>query len=408
MRLGCNRLVRAGPGESCPVYERFTSGIGGPGKSRARDCSDSDMRPRIVTVYRKDLTPHDRDFGGLAPVSMTHIRRLRISEELVRRGFDVDMAVPDEAGVAADGRHPSVARVRLSEIDWRGYDVVKTLYHRGYETLEEYGGAGHPFVISRLASVVGPRDMKGIHFHGAVRERLYATQQRIARSSRYVSLTTPAACELWSDCFGPKENVLLVPGAVDREIPPPAADPYPRDGLKRVLFAGNVYPLDLQPEANRTLLSKLNQLGRLLARRRARLYMMGPGDVSLLDTGSVTYLGAVPYEATWDYFHYADVGVVVSAGSFMHNNESTKIYHYLRAGLPVVSEAGFPNDHVLTESGLGLVVPEGNLALLAEGVDEAASRAWSRDAAIDYVSTRHTWSLRVGVYEALLAKHFGG
>jgi len=57
-------------------------------------------------------------------------------------------------------------------------------------------------------------------------------------------------------------------------------------------------------------------------------------------------MGAVSYERSWDYLHHADVGVLVAAGPFMHNNESTKIYHYLRVGLPVVSEAGFPNDPV--------------------------------------------------------------
>jgi hypothetical protein len=129
--------------------------------------------------------------------------------------------------------------------------------------------------------------------------------------------------------------------------------------------------------------------------------------VSALDSDAVTYLGAIPYEATWNYFHHADVGVVVSAGSFMHNNESTKIYHYLRAGLPVVSEAGFPNDHVVTESGLGFVVENGDLPLMAARIEEAASSAWDRDAAIDYVLRHHTWERRADVYGDLFAECFG-
>ncbi len=44
----------------------------------------------------------------------------------------------------------------------------------------------------------------------------------------------------------------------------------------------------------------------------------------------------------------------------MHNNESTKIYHYLRARLPVVSESGFPTDHVVRESRCGVVVKSGD------------------------------------------------
>ena len=87
----------------------------------------------------------------------------------------------------------------------------------------------------------------------------------------------------------------------------------------------------------------------------------GPGDASRLDARFVTNLGSCLYEESWNYLQHAAVGVVVSAGPFMHNNESTKIYHYLRVGLPVVSEEGFPNDYVVRESGLGSVVPSDDM-----------------------------------------------
>src|SRR5213078_1722747 len=96
-----------------------------------------------------------------------------------------------------------------------------------------------------------------------------------------------------------------------------------------------VYNQRCQAEAHRTIIDKLNALGRELTSRGARLYMCGVGDVSRLNRADVTYLGRLPYHRTWNYFQHADVGVVVSAGAFMHHNESSKIYHYLRAGLPV-------------------------------------------------------------------------
>jgi hypothetical protein len=86
----------------------------------------------------------------------------------------------------------------------------------------------------------------------------------------------------------------------------------------------------------------------------------------------------------------------------MHNNESTKIYSYLRAGLPVVSEAGFPNDRVVRESALGWVVPGGDAAQLAERVMEAAHFSWDRDAGVRYILEHHTWDKRALAYQAIL------
>jgi hypothetical protein len=86
----------------------------------------------------------------------------------------------------------------------------------------------------------------------------------------------------------------------------------------------------------------------------------------------------------------------------MHNNESTKIYHYLRAGLPVVSESGFPNDNVVRESGLGFIVPAGDMDQLAKKVCEAANWPWDRDLAIRYIMANHTWPQRIAVLNSIM------
>ncbi|MDQ3244397.1 MAG: hypothetical protein M3Q09_11760, partial [Gemmatimonadota bacterium] len=115
-----------------------------------------------------------------------------------------------------------------------------------------------------------------------------------------------------------------------------------------------------------------------------------------------TYCGTVTHDESWNFLHFADVGLVVAAGRFMHNNESTKIYHYLRAGLPVVSEAGFPNDNVVRDSGLGFVVDNGALELMAEQVIAAAAMTWDRERAVKYILSNHTWAHRASVYDGLL------
>jgi len=171
-----------------------------------------------------------------------------------------------------------------------------------------------------------------------------------------------------------------------------------------VLFSGNIYHKS-QPEANRVLVQKLNTLGKHLA-SHGRTFFAGPGDTRRLDLRYVTNLGVVSYEASWQHMLHADVGIVVSAGSFMQNNESTKMYYYLRAGLPTVTESGFPNDHIVNESGLGFVTPSDDLEEMASRIVQAARMRWDRAAAIQYVLAHHTWETRARIYDDLLQKHF--
>ncbi len=354
---------------------------------------------RIVSVYHAASE-------GIVLRDMSCIRWLKIAEALARAGHEVDIAT-NEAGWRTDptlvALAPNLRRVPLAAVRWTDYDVVKTVFHGGFETLEKYGGAGHPFIVSKLGSVVGPRDMAGVYFYGAMRAGLWATQEKIHRASRYVTVLSPQAEALWRECHGPRGGFVLVPGGVDANIPPaPAESPFPNDSARKCLFAGNVYTLDYQGEANRVLTGKLNDLGRLLAADGIRVYFLGNGDLDRLNSRYVTNLGNVLYERSWDYFRHADAGIVVSAGPFMHNNESSKIYHYLRAGLPVVSEEGFPNDHVVRESGLGFVASNGDMGRMAELIREAVAARWDRERAVGYVLARHTWDVRVRAYQGVL------
>src|SRR5689334_11870028 len=137
---------------------------------------------RIVTVYNDSR----RQFS---PVEMGVIRWHKVSEALAKRGHRVDMAVSDESlkrrwwprALSVD-MGQNLRRVPFSRVDWHEYDVVKTFYHVGFDTLEQFGGADHPFVISHLGSVVGPSDVEGVYFYGQVREGLYATQERVSKT----------------------------------------------------------------------------------------------------------------------------------------------------------------------------------------------------------------------------------
>jgi glycosyltransferase involved in cell wall biosynthesis len=364
---------------------------------------------KIVIVYEKQLRKHDKRYEVLTPIDMSYIRWFKISEALARRGHQVDIATNEFKWWK--NKLPiimgqNLRRIPLSKIKWSNYDVVKTLFHAGLDTLEAYGGIKHPFIISKLGSVVGSKDMEGIYFYGKMRKWLYSIQRKISKTSKYVTLLSEPAKELWNMCFGIKHNILLVPGGVDRYISPPSQDPYPKENKIRCLFAGNVYNRYSQPEANVALVDKLNKLGSFLASLGVRLYMLGPGDVRQLNKRHVTYLGPVSYEKTWDYFYFAHIGIAILPGKFLHNNESSKIYHYLRVGLPVVIESGFPNENIITESKLGFIVENGNLGLMAQKIVEAAHKDWDRDYAIKYILDNHTWEKRAEIYDKIIKEQF--
>ena len=367
---------------------------------------------RIVTVYEGTCRPFE-------PSDMSYVRWLKMSEALAALGHEVDIATrePGSAARAVGGRvarvlgvearrdvvamAPRLRRVPLDRVRWRDYDVVKTLFHIGFETLERHGGAEHPCIVSKLGSVVDSADRPGIYFYGARRRALFAVQARIAERSRAVTVLTEPSRARWQGCFATPGTPLLVPGGVDAELPGADADPY-AVGRPRCLFAGNVYDPVSQPEAHAVLVGKLNALGRRLAIHGIRLCFMGPGERGALDRTAVEDLGVVPYARSWPYLRHADVGLVLALGPVPNENESTKIYHYLRAGLPTVCESGFPNEGLVEEAGLGRVVANGDVAGLADAVVAAVGASWDRAAAVDLVLKRHTWRHRAAVYDAWL------
>jgi glycosyltransferase involved in cell wall biosynthesis len=194
-----------------------------------------------------------------------------------------------------------------------------------------------------------------------------------------------------------------VPGATDSSVPSPGDDPYPKEHPVRCIFAGNLLWKSYGGGANAGLVDKLNRLGESLARRGIRLYTMGTGDGADIDPRYVTHLGALPYDETWNYFYHADAGIeMVKTDGFMHNNESSKIYHYLRAGLPVVSEEGLPNNGLIEEAKLGFIVENGNPELMAEKIETAAHAQWDREYAVKFIVENHTWEKRALIYNEII------
>ena len=352
---------------------------------------------RIATVYS------DRFFRGFRACDMSLVRWLRISEALAEAGYQVDIIINLEGEFPI--QVPNLGRVSYADVDWEDYQVVKTLFHLGFQSLINANAQRHPFIISKLGSVVGEdEETPGVFFHGEEHEELLRIQRRIAESAKYVSILTRESEALWRAQHGSETRILHVPTGVDCELPRPGANPYCHLDQRVAVYIGNIYG-ETQRDINLLWQNKLNNLGRELAQYAIRLCLVGPGDTSALDPALVTYMGAVDQEAIWDYFYYADVGVSLAQGSQQHN-ESSKLYYYLRTGLPVVSESPIPNNWLIEESGLGYVVPYNDPESMAESIHRASGRKWNYEEAIRYMKTHHTWGHRIAVYKEVIDSSF--
>ena len=351
------------------------------------------MRPlRIATVYKRDV------FSPFAPAKMSTIRWLRMSEGLAALGHRVDMIMNGNGLAHAT---PNLRSVSFADADWNDYDVIKTLFHSGFESLSEEGGGSHPFIISKLGSVVGNHDdTDGVYFFNHEREHLFRIQEQINERSQYVTLLTTASRRLWEDLFGSTKNLLHVPTGVDRVVPDARDNPYKRFGEPIVVYAGNIYG-ETQPEMNIVWQDRLNRIGHLLRKKGIRLCFVGTGRVDRLDPAAVTVMREVENMEFWDYQHFANVGLVLAQGRAQHN-ESSKLYYYLRTGLPVVSEAPVPNNFLIDATGMGFVADYCDDRMIVDMVESAIDREWPRREGMHYVVENHSWEQRVEAYDEVL------
>ena len=351
----------------------------------------------MACVYQR------RDLSDLVVSAMNYIRFFRMAEALARRGHEVDIVIDRRRGLTQIG--PRLREIPFAMVDWSRYDAVKTFFHTGFESLRAVGADDHPFIISKLGSVVGRMPTPGVHFFGKEREELWEEQERIAARSRVVTILTKPSIDLWTEMHGPGPEVLEVPTGVDAEIPPAASSPYAALGIREpvALYAGLLYTLDHQREVNLIWQDRLNRLGRGLRQRGLRLVVVGPGVVDRLDPAVVYHAGPVGAERIWDWQRHARVGVVLAQGP-VQDNESSKIYYYLRTGLPVVCERPVPNSSLITKTDHGRVVDYEDVEGLAEGCAQLASDPPANGVVADYMVREHSWDVRAAQYDLVLAR----
>ena len=346
---------------------------------------------KIATVYSR--LPFDK----ISFSTIDTICWFKISQALAKKGHRVDIVIK---GKKIEQIEPNLRYVPYSKANWRDYDIVKTFFHEGFESLLSEGGGCHPFIISRLGSVVSNKEQEGVYFYGTARQKLYSIQKEIRCRSKYVVLFSQLSRNLWENEFGGGNNTLLVPTGVDKLIPHPKKNPY-KNYKKIAVFIGNIYSKKHQRDVNLRWQLRLNNLGKALKKKGIVLCMIGGGEIDRLKRNFVIYMGSIENKDIWDYQYFANVGIVFAQGEKQHN-ESSKIYYYLRSGLPVVSESPIPNNNVIKEAGLGLIADYDDDKMMADLIEEAVYRNWNRKRAIKYILENHTWDKRIEIYERIM------
>ena len=348
---------------------------------------------RVAFIYNPGLLD--------VAAAMDRIRFLRLSEAFARRGHQVDRIV--------NVKRPKIVAPGLREVpptvDWSSYDVIKTVFHEGFAQLREAGGADHPFIVSKLGSVVGSGPRPGVYFFGDIRKRLFETQLDIAAHSRYVNILTEPSRALWHAEHGPTPPTLIIPTGVDAGLPRLRRDPYRAMGIDQpvVLFAGNIYDDEQQPEVNLEWQDRLNRVGRALAKRRLTLVAMGYGNTDQIDPAAVRHVGRIDQIPYWSWQRHARVGLVLAHGP-VQDNESSKIYHYLRTALPTVCEAPVPNARMITDAQCGELVPLGDPEAMADAAERLVRNPPNLPDLPAQIARDHSWEARAAAYDPIIAE----
>ena len=246
--------------------------------------------------------------------------------------------------------------------------------------------------MSKLGSVVGPRGPCGhVFFRRARGCRLFAVQERIAaREVRVVTvLTEPSRASAGGVVSARRNTMRSCRVAVDEHVPRPAPTRSRDVPGRRCLFAGNIYDPVSQAGAHATLIAKLNGLGRPARGARRPPLLHGTGRARRASTPPRSrIIGAVPTRRRGAICSTPDVGLVLALGPQPNENESTKIYHYLRVGLPTVCEAGFPNQGLVVTRPRPSVSPTETCRLSPTRSRRRSVATWDRAGAIDFVLAR--------------------
>lgn len=338
------------------------------------------------------LFPHD----PLArPWGIDLARLLALTKGLRAQGIEAEIVAP----VGRDARLCGYPVRPLAALrDAGAYDLVKTCYHQGVLLAGDFQGP----LVARLVRVV---DQRRPARDGRQRERLLLAQRIASQRAQALAFNNRENQQRWRRLHGARVPSLLTPTGCPERLPPLGPDPFEPD-LPSVVYAGSL--------ASPRQVDLLNRLAQGL-RGQARVHLVGRNKSALYGrerrlSHLVREHGEKPPAQVWDYLRWAAAGLALAVGPEPFDNDSSKVTHYLRAGLPLACEAPILQGRLATDLGLGLVRPYRDAAGLAEALREILRRPpgpGRRRAAAFHMARHHGWPRVARTYAELFASLLG-
>lgn len=332
---------------------------------------------RIGIVFHKD---------PMAPPAGIDLIRLRaMAGGLIQKGIEAEIIAPVTSAGVLDRLIPMRPLSALA--DERRYDLVKTCYHDSLQLIGKYRGP----LVSRIVRVV---DEELPERDGTARKRFLDCQHLIRQRAQAVIVNNVENKARWKRQYGGDLPVAIIPTGCPVVLPPVGANPFDA-GSPVILFLGSL--------AAPRMIQMLNELARRL-RGQCRVHWVGSNKTHLYGDGReypldslVVDHGTLPEAAIWDFIRHAQAGLALAAGPHPFDNDLSKIYSYLRGGLPVLAEERLANNHLLRRTQFGRLFAYGDGAdMAARAVDLLAHPPTSRrQTTMAFMAKEHSWERRV-------------
>ena len=332
---------------------------------------------KVGIVFHKD---------PVAPASGIDLVRLRaIACGLFHRGVDVEIIAPVEKESRIDKSIPVHPLSALSGPP--RYDIVKTCYHFSISLINDYAGPVVSRIVRVVDNVLPERD-------ASHRDRLLECQDRIFRRASALVLNNIENQERWYRLYGDSPPIALIPTGAASVIPPVHCNPFGSDE-RVVLFLGSIAAPRMVRLLNETASRLRNRCSvHVVGTNKAGLY--GGGNDCRLDPVIVNH-GPLPEDKTWDFIRHASIGLALATGPHAFDNDLSKIYNYLRGGLPVLSEEPVISNELIRQTGMGMICRHGDIDDLVSKANELLDRPplTKRESTMEWMASVHSWDNRV-------------
>jgi len=330
-----------------------------------------------------------------APSSIDIIRLRSLSLGLYKKGFDMEIIAPVNMPSELENLVPVRPLRELNNLSQ--YDLIKTSYHYPLELIAPMLSSFDGPVVSRIVRVVGDRLPE--RDEGS-RERLLRCQELINRYSTVVIFNNDENARRWESFYGPKKRRFIVPNACPKIIPDHGENPF-RSGKPGIIFLGSI-AAPRMPILMNELALRLSSL--------AEVHFFGLNKTDMYGGGASCHLspliidhGELPEDQTWNYLRYAHLGLALATGPYPFDNDITKIFNYLRAGLPVLSEEPIVNNSLIAELDYGRIFSfddPGDMVIKAKELLNSDQKSKSCKI-MEFMAKNHSWDNRVDAYSGL-------